>query len=243
MLDVITRAAISVASQIDEAWVCWGLTDQSFEERDTNSAIRAAIASYVSAGLPPRVADAMRLGINGNLESQLKLHSKLGTCANQRVADKSRPDIRLLNSSGESAALVESKLVFDCTTLKYYPKIAADWTKIVGYRTTFPTARLFLVVFFLQLPFYEYLEGLGSRQCIRRGIAQQYQQLRSVLNQKPVWPGDGIFVRPLATIVDADVRNAVCNRFDVAWQLKGKSFQLERQLRDAAVGFAIWEQS
>src|SRR5436190_7591038 len=126
MFEVIRESCESLVTQFDDFWLIAAITDSSYEEGTRNSDYARAIYSFERAGVLPTALRQLRAGINGNLATVLESKS-IGATRNVECG----PDLELRrkSSSGE-IALLEVKLIFDCTALKYYPAVAQDRVKL-----------------------------------------------------------------------------------------------------------------
>jgi hypothetical protein len=89
----------------------------------------------------------------------------------------------------------------------HYVSVAEDRAKLERERSGGFQGDLFLVVFFVQMPAFDYPRGLWSgrdrESCCRKdwlvksGIASQYEELSRRLTAPPAWPNDGPRVRRL----------------------------------------------
>ena len=237
MLNRVASACKALACDFNDLWVCAGLTDWSYEEGDRNVHYARAIDSYAAAGAPAPLIDQMRRGINGTLADLLSRDPALHVKRNMGKGQ----DLIIEAAVGHAMALVEVKLVYDCTFATYYPKVAADWDKLLKRRDEGYAAGLFLVVFFVQFPQYQYAGAAGRRQVVCAGIDGQFDRVRPLIPQSIAWPDERPFKHPLHPPSDGVVRDAIAKRFDAAFSLRGAEFDLNRQLQDAAVGVAIWQ--
>jgi hypothetical protein len=230
----------------NDFWVLSGLTDRSYEEGDRNQKFKWEIKAYESAGLSPAMSEQLRLGINGNLKTILssqfpEISIKRNKWAGQDLTIRSprKPD-----------AVVEIKLIFDCTMPKYFKSLAHDLEKLHQRRADGFTGELFAVVFFATLPEYLYPRGLWfdkqwrSRSAYMRncGIANQFVQAVERMKCKPIWPAKGApYIREMKSLAHGNyevVCKLINNNFqtDEPWQ-----FNPKKHLRKAEIGVGIWQ--
>lgn len=217
--------------EFKEFWVLSSYLDWSFEEGIRNAAFRRVVDAYASAGLPRELLRVLKLGINGNLKEVLERPEfDLGV-----VVRNPGPGHDLLLQG----ARVEVKLVFDCTLPKYYGSVSADWDKLSAARFQGYRGRLFLVVFFVQLPARRYRKE--ARPTVHAGIRKQFAALRKVLTRDPVYPAGEPEIHFLS-VPPTEHLAAGLRSYDALRGLPARETDdLHQQLRDAAVGFSLWE--
>ncbi|MGD0768895.1 MAG: hypothetical protein ABSB42_11980 [Tepidisphaeraceae bacterium] len=247
---VLATAVNAILSEYNDFWVLSALTDRSYEEGDRNAEFRAEIEHYESAGIPESLVGQLRKGINGNLAEILETQN---VGIGQVLRNKGRgQDLIFGPWERGGVAMVEIKLVFDCTVAKYFPSVAADWIKLSMVRADQFDGDLFLVVFFATLPNYTYpagswfgVSGSSRDKYLRNcGIEDQLHKLRRFLHHVPCWPENGSpraqTLRPLASEVSQGLADLYRQNFRTS-AAGGWSFQAPTHLRDGAVGVAIWE--
>jgi hypothetical protein len=239
----------------DSFWLLAGLTDNSYEEGSAPH-FQKCVKAYEDVGAQPGLIQQLSAGINDNLLKNFRsLPQVVGAIRRNKAAGKGgrlRPDFEF--STDQAEILVECKMLYDCTGDKYYESTASDYQKLASYSS--PRSRLFQVVFFVQLPGYDYPPGTwfdnrrphGSRAVMLRGIDAQYARLRRSLPQSPAWPGPEPFKRALhfpTSEVNVDfLQRWYTHSFrpeserDNTWR-----FDSGAHLQDSAVGLAIWERS
>jgi hypothetical protein len=194
-LGVLSQAMAASVRQRQQFWVLSALTDRSYEEGDRNHGFSEAVSFYERAGVATEALSEMRLGINGNLRDLCAAGLPPGHLAqrNKWVGQ----DLRFFDPTGVEQARAEIKPLYDLTLDKHYWTTAADYDKLVRVRGEGFAGRLFLGVFFIQLPNYCYGPGrwYGKPYTKRRdqysgtwGIAAQYRKLRAALRLPPRWP-------------------------------------------------------
>lgn len=219
------------SAEFNEFWVLSSYLDWSFEEGVRSAAFRRVVDAYVSAGLPRELVRVLKLGINGNLKEVLE-RPEFGLGG---VVRNPGPGHDLLLDG----ARIEVKLVFDCTLPKYYVNVSADWDKLSVARFQGYPGRLFLVVFFVQLPGRRYRNE--ARPTVHAGIQRQFAALRKVLTRDPAFPSGGPDVHVLSVPATEHLA-AGLRSYDARRGLPAReTHDLHEQLRDAAVGFSIWE--
>jgi hypothetical protein len=170
----------------------------------------------------------MRRGINGNLWNFL--NGKFGGTGRNmgKGQDLIFADCR-----------VEVKQIHDCTFSKYYPAVGNDWRKLAYIRSHGSVENLFLIVFFVQLPNYEYPVA-ESRKVNVSWIEDQYKKVRLAINAEPVWPAvSPPFKKPLYA-PSRELQDAVIERWKRKFS-RVSQFDFKSQLDDAAVAVSIWE--
>jgi hypothetical protein len=248
-LTVLRETCIELMSSFDEFWILAALTDASYEEGERSSDFKRSIDRYAQAGAPEWLLKQLRNGINGNLRAVLeRANPTLGRVI--RNVGKGQ-DLSYDAWKYAPAASIEVKLVYDCTLPKYYPSVAADWDKLASLRSKGFSGDLFLTVFFVQMPRYEYPAGRWagrSRDSLSRqkylchcGIAAQFSTLTRALPHSASWPLQGSpYVRKLTALIGEPLEVGR-RRFEdfqptVSWQ-----FNAAQHLEDASVGAAIWQ--
>jgi len=139
------------------------------------------------------------------------------------------------------------KPIYDMILPKYYPIAAADLDKLNAVRASGSLAELFFVVFFAQLPNYDYPPGIwyGERCDLSRsgfpgfrGIRSQYERLRQYIPRCQDWPVQGPALHACKWTGDP---NELRRWFGALFQPLGTwRFDPAVQLKDAAVAAAIW---
>lgn len=199
MINVLQQACDRLLAE-HQFWILAGLTDRSFEEGERNAAFREAVDWYDGAGLPAPLSAKLRMGINVNLAHALRaLDDPPPNIEHTSTRSGKYPDVCYGHNADGSATIVEVKPAYDMTMPKWYPIIAADGEKLINFRAQGHASHLLQVVFFLQLPNFDYPAGswYGShRKCPGRsaypgfrGIQRQYAQLRRYLPE-PTYPAD-----------------------------------------------------
>lgn len=198
--------------------------------------------------MPESILRCLGDGINGNLRSILqRLNSDLGHISRTKGEGQ---DLSYEAWPGGSATKIEVKLVFDCTTSKYYSSVAADWDKLALVRARGFAGDLFLVVFFVQLPKYRYPDGEWAKPSIasrsrsqylmRCDISAQYSQLTRSLLHPPTWPTDEPYVWKLNAAAKSTIELA-SRRFHLFHPASPWQFDPATHLNDAAVAVAVWQ--
>lgn len=141
------------------------------------------------------------------------------------------------------------KQVYDLTYSKYYPAVAGDRDKLLAERAAGTADDLLQVVFFLQLPNFQYPAGrwYGHKSCPGRGsyevavgIHQQYGRLVPALGPC-TWPAGGPEIVELLAPATADEIEFAARWLrsvfepNVGWQ-----FSPAQHLAEAKAGVAIW---
>jgi hypothetical protein len=248
-LKLLAEGCRNLVSKFTNFWVLAALTEASFEEGVRNQRFKRYVASYQSVGIPDELLTQLRLGTNGNLKLVLeRQNTHFGNVT--RTTGKGQ-DLSYFPSHGNRETKIEVKLVYDCTYAKYYNSVADDWNKLVRVRNEGFTGDLFLVVFFTQLPCYDYPPGTSSRtqekslgrrrHLVNCGITAQYRELLRRLTREPAWPLEAPHIHKLSlptTSILATVGAWLRADWipDEPWQ-----FVPALHLAEAAVGVAIWQ--
>lgn len=231
----------------DDFWLAAAVTDQAYEEGTRNREFRKSVEAYEKVGASESLLEVLNRGINGNLTATLNQSPLLTEPA---VRNQSRvPDIQFSTATEE--AYVECKMLYDCAYSKQFRfKVPEDADKLRDHRAE--GRSLFQVVFFVQLPRYTYPSGAwynGTKRSKTRetwlvypGIARQYAMLKPCMPQSPTWPDQPPFVRELR-LPGGEVDATFLRRWfdfvftpDTEW-----SFDAQENLREAAVGCAVWQ--
>jgi hypothetical protein len=250
-MQIIAGAARSLVEHDDDFWILGALSGGSYEEKSKGDFAKY-VYSYESVGLELHMLTKLRQGTNGNLCGLLRgderiLNDSVTWDQYEKGRDHGkRPDIVFDFANGQ-ACVLEIKLVHDCTKEKYFGNVSADIKKlecICGDRLGF------LIVFFTQLPHFDYPAGswshVGKFYEERRtdtnivGIDKQYSHLRKLL-PPAAWPnGDLPFRRNL--IASQSILDKIPLRYQSVFTPSrlGWNFDPDRHLRDAQVGVAIW---
>ncbi len=243
-LDILTRACQAAINANTDFWLLAAITDQSCEEGTRSSrAFGRSVAAYEDVGLAPGVLADLKKGMNGVLADCIATMPGVDSV---RQNPSRAPDI--LFRAGDSETWVECKHVYDCTFTKQFSQVVpADGEKLLRLRSE--GRILAQVVFFVQLPMYYYPLGkwYGDKPCkdrgaylVTTGVSKQFSRLQRHMRQLPFWPDNPPFIRPLHPIGDSAesaMQRWFANVFSpaVPW-----TFDAATQLRDAAVGVAIW---
>jgi len=244
-LDLLNSACRSLLERRNDFWLLAPLVDNSYEEGARNASFGRTVSAWEQAGLHSGTLKMLRGGINGNLADEIRNLANViegSVCQNPSRC----PDISFRTDSGESH--IESKLVFDCTTLKYYPTIPSDGYKL--QRLKGQNSTLLQVVFFVQLPNHYYPAGRwrGSysrglerpKYLIRAGIQSQYREL---MRHMPGEPTLQLHTQPLAFPTEV-VSGELIRRFFAGALVPDNpnwSVNADQTFRDAAIGFAVWQ--
>jgi hypothetical protein len=171
--------------------------------------------------------------VNGNLFDVLYRNIDLGKSV-VRLPGKGQ-DLTFTHCHSRLAARIEVKLLFDCSVPQQYQSTANDWDKLVKVRNSPSNDELFMAVFFHQMPHYDYPERSGYFK--RCGIHAQFEQLRKHLSPAPAWPQNSPHIHQLTSLTEQTAELASKGRpVRPNWKLDP-----EIHLRDASVGFAIWQ--
>jgi hypothetical protein len=145
---------------------------------------------------------------------------------------------------------MESKQVYDLTLGKYYPKVGEDRDKLLALGSSMPGVGLYQVVWFIQLPAYDYPAGrwYGHKDCpgrtrylVRSGIESQYAAVRSMLGEA-TWPETGPLVVSLEDLAEAAVAKAAKRWMkQIFAPASAWKFDPKRHLLGAAIGVAAWK--
>lgn len=257
MLNVLTDCCETLLHSDDLFWVTAALTDCSFET-GSNTSFRRAIRSFADAGLPRPVVDRLNLGVNGNLASLLEFrHPHVKPIEANKGRGKERPDIRFPIGCADEA-IVEVKVIHGQTIPAFYGHkegngVAHDRDKLLAIRREGFLGHLFQVVYFTQLPAFEYPAGdWYSPATVRyqarsdyagfRRISEQYRYLRTFLPETPAWPSEAPAVHELS-MPEGDVLECITRRFGTVFRPDDPSwaFSPVKHFADAAAGCAIWE--
>lgn len=139
-------------------------------------------------------------------------------------------------------AKVEVKMVCDITTPNQYSLIKRDQQKQEKLRPC--DDELFLIVFFLSLPNYDYRAGsldgksYPDRTFRNSGLHDQYRIVKKYLGTVPAWPVDQAFVQDLV-LPSRNILAAIrgwCTCFSPPFV-----FDADIHLKKAVVGVAIWK--
>jgi hypothetical protein len=231
-LRALRDACLTVASEFNEFWILAGLTDRSYEDGIKKRGFPNAVKRYTEAGVAGDLLLQLQNGVNGNLFDALQSEP-----LNKSVVRRTGrgQDLTFTHASSDHTAKIEVKLLFDCSYSKHYQSTADDWDKLAKVRTSPSNDDLFLVVFFQQMPQYDYPGRKGYlNQC---GIHAQFQKLRMHMAGKPAGPQNGLCVHQLAALTSQTHELASKGRpVRPNWKLNP-----EIHLQDASVGFAIWQ--
>lgn len=244
MIDLLRRACESCLASHGEAWLLSALTDRSFEEGSRAPDFAESCRSMRDAGLPSAVLEDVAAGINARFERAIRSLEPAATV----LRNPSRvPDLEVC--VGSERACIESKQIYDLTMPKYYPKVAEDGRKLREGASGVFEGELFQVVFFIQVPSFDYPRGrwYGNKDCKARsgyagirGIQGQYRAVMSLIGAA-TWPVGGPHVVSLEALADvpiADTARRWMDQIFVPWE--PWAFDPRTHLRDASVGVALW---
>ncbi|MDB5357027.1 MAG: hypothetical protein JWN24_3480 [Phycisphaerales bacterium] len=207
-LAVVSESCIELASKFNDFWVVSALTDGSYEEGERNAHFKRSIEARAEAGVPESLLGLLREGTNGNLKSILE---RRGPGVGKVVRTKGKgQDLAFEKWENGAPAKIEVKLVYDCTLPKYYGSVAADWDKLQEVRLRRFAGDLFLVVFFVQLPGFDYPSGQwpgrakpaeARRKYLRTcEISSQFRELKKWLAHPQTWPSKGPHIHHLSAL-------------------------------------------
>lgn len=138
------------------------------------------------------------------------------------------------------------------TSGKYYAEVAEDRRKLLQHQQSYPEDDIYQVVFFVQLPHFDYPAGIwyGHKRCKARGeylvaktLSSQYDRVVRNIGRDATWPGTCPLIQKL-TWPQAGIREGVVSGWfqQVFEPFDGLAeFSPAQHLKDAAVGTAIWE--
>lgn len=245
MLRVLAEACAELASTDDDFWLLAALSDFSYEEGTRNRRKSKSFLHYVESveavGVDSKLLERLHGGINAALGNILQKRPDVRQ-ASRRT--NGFPDVQFDDPTAHHAD-VQVKLVHDGTGRQYYDKVSADKATLARGSG----ARL-QVVFFTQLPCFHYPPGCWygeatsspKRRCHEPGIARQSALVVAKLGAPPTWPAGEVFTHrlafPTAHVDEALLLARYQQVFkpDVPWP-----FVAAEQLKDAAVGVAIWQ--
>ncbi len=255
MLNVIRDCCIELLSD-DDFWIAAAMTGCSFETAGSADFCRV-VSSYNNFGLPPQLCSRLLKGVNGNLAALVedRYPHLLPFTPNLGWKDI-RPDLHFGRVDSTDEVIAEIKAVFDLTTRGFYSgkdhSVADDLKKLRKIRADGFKGHLFQVVFFTQLPFFERPGGTwmssGNRSKawkdfrVNSGIEAQYRYLRRFIVETPAWPADAPHVHTLVEF-GAEMLTCMTRRYTENYKPDDRdwNFVAQRDLADAAAGFAIWE--
>ncbi|HLA84221.1 MAG TPA: hypothetical protein VJL29_05470 [Thermoguttaceae bacterium] len=243
MIKVLADACRGLMAESD-FWLLSVLGDWTFEE--TN---RPCFKRYVKSWegrVPDVVLCKVKQGINDLLKNAiedthgLELQIRRNECY---PGSRERSDLAIVGRNGGQTVHVEVKYVYDCTYPKQYKyAIPADSRKPLDYQ----------IVFFAGLPYYHYPSAIcygvkraKCRQTVIVGIERQYAELCRFIRPAD-WPKEAPWRidLPLETpTISEDCIRAWFNDAAVFWPDEPWEFVASRELKDAQVGFAIWDWS
>ena len=244
-LTALVGGCRSLIESNDDFWLAASLEDWSFEEGVRNKRFREYVETWRAAGLCGKLIEELEVGVNGMLARLIALQPGVLAASVRQNPDRG-PDIEFALESGRQA-FVQVKRFSECTLKKSYPHAAADIVKLDRLRGD---SDRFLAVFFVQMPNYDYPSGrwygrgYPKRQTVMRTIDSQFALVMEGICNPPSWPNDGPYMRNLAIPSDRVSEQLIRKRFtsvfmpSYPWQFDGAI-----HLREARVGFAIWQRT
>lgn len=228
----LCKCCQALCTGFDDFWLLAGLTDRSYEDGVKKGGFPKAVDAYVAAGLTGKMLKQVCNGVNGNLLALLK--DDPDVCDPVRRTGEGQ-DLTFSNRQTGRPASVEVKLLFDCSQSKHYATTARDWDKLEKVRASGTSGDLFLVVFFHQMPNYDYPKRSGYLH--HQGIGAQFAELRRYIDRPPLWPVPAPYTHLIGP-PSAEVKDLLLKRWPprIDWKL-----DLSAHLREAGVGVAIWQ--
>ncbi len=222
---------------------------------------KRAVQSFAEARLAPSTIRKLNNGVNRNfVDLAEREHPDLARDHREPEWRGIFPDVQLGPPKTPNEVIGEIKVLYEFTKRGFYScNVAYDREKLQNRRDGFE-GFLFQVVFFTELPGYEYPPGTwsypGPNECPvkkhcgprtasrgKRGIDWQYQYLhKNLLKEEPAWSALGEDVKRLE-MSSEDELAAISRRYekvfcpDPGYQWE---FRPEIHLANAAVGCAIW---
>jgi hypothetical protein len=263
-LVALREACESFMKDRPEFWMLSGLTDASFETQTKNTKYQRSITTFRQAadltplGFSSALIDSLGQGVNTNLINILRFQNpEFGEIHDDRPWCGIEPDIRWGNGTDET--IVEIKAIYECSISKYYGSkriqegsLAKDVEKLRAMRRRAFEGKLFQIVFFRQMPNYEYGPGksfdgswrahgcrAASLNCLT--IESQFREARKYLLDEPVWPKAAPAIVPL--VLPIHLHNPTILWFKKTFQPDDSSWSFDpvAQLAKAAVSCAIWQ--
>jgi hypothetical protein len=259
MLSAICDVCDAILSFDDDFWLVAMLTDWSFETAGS-AKFRRAVRSFTEAGLPVQTAERLAKGVNGNFVELIESrHSHLKPVHGNRGHGKgTRPDFRFGATGTGQEVIGEIKVVYDLTIPAFYGHkdrhgVADDRDKLLKIRAAGFAGHLFQIVFFAQLPNFDYPPGCwyapAWKHCVwarrqyagYRGIDAQYRYLRTLLTDEPIGTAAGPTIRRLSSPSDGAI-TAMSSRFASVFRPDDGDWKFNplQHLAEAAVGYSIW---
>jgi hypothetical protein len=219
------------------------------------------VRSFSEAGLPAQTTERLGKGVNDNLVKLIEQrHPNLGQVKGNRGHGKgTRPDFRFGPAGSTAEVMGEVKAIYDLTMPSFYGHkdrhgVTDDRDKLLTARAGGFVGELFQVVFFAQLPRFEYPPGcwygpawkhcaLARRQYAGyRGIDAQFRYLRTFITDDPTTGAGGPVTRRLGP-PSSKVLDAMSCRFSAVFRPDDDKWVFDPQthLVDAAVGYAVWQ--
>ena len=245
MLETLVAASKELLDDSD-FWLLAALGDWSFEEINRPCHVRY-LESW-RGRLPEEMLCKARLGINEQLNNLIEKHLRSTGMATRRDEPypgiKDRFDIAIDDRANGRSFHIEVKYVYDCAS-KFRLLVPTDSLKPVDYQ----------VVFFATLPNYSYPPGswYNKKKYKRRetkvvGIKKQYAKLCESFRPAN-WPSDAPYCVNLPCGTNVLTEDCIQSRFsdtsvfvpdsqDEKW-----TFKASVELKDAQIGFAIWDWS
>jgi hypothetical protein len=260
MLSLVRDCCEKFLSFSDDFWLVALLTEWSFEVGNRRKFIRA-VRSFSDARIAQSTTEKLGKGVNTNFVDLVEReYPHLAPVRRNRAWRGIIPDFRFGPAGTGGEVIGEIKALYDFTSLKFYSgPVAYDREKLLRNRSTKFAGYLFQVVFFTQLPGYNYPPGIWSypgpkgfpeeKHCgtrtasvVNETIDTQYQYLRTFLKEEPAWSALGENVKRLE-MRSEDELAAISRRFKSVFRPDpGESweFRPETHFARAAIGCAIW---
>jgi hypothetical protein len=242
---LVVSCCKQLLEQNDDFWLVGALGDWSFEEGSRSSSFRNYVQTLRVQGFSERLTTCLDKGVNGNLAGCICQHPNVDASSVSQHQSRGS-DIRFRTKDGVRVE-VEVKAVGDGTFAKSYPVVANDLLKLAGRpdKTTFAYA----VVFFIQLPHFDYPSGCWyssakrypGRTCVKKGIDTQFEYLMNFTKERPWWRDGEVHKHALSFALAGVEERTLRDRYSAVFRSdRPWSFEAVTHLRDAQVGCAIW---